>query len=61
MLSETFPTLFQDSLRSVELWPGGVGDTGRIHTDNWFTPLGNYPALNLSSTDEAAVVTADLL
>ena len=60
MLTKTLlPSVFKGSTRSLDPW-SGFDELGRIFADDWFTPVGNYPALNLAATDDEAVVTGDL-
>jgi HSP20 family protein len=60
MLTKTFlPSVFRGSTRNLDPW-SGFGELGRVLADDWFAPLANYPAINVSSTDDETVVTADL-
>ena len=60
MLTKTFlPGVFTGSTRNLNPW-SGFGELGRVFADDYFSPGGTYPALNVSSTEEEAVVVADL-
>ena len=60
MLTKTLlPSVFKSSAKTLDTW-SGFDELGRVFATDCFTSFGNYPALNLSSTDDEAVVTADL-
>ena len=60
MLTKTFlPSVFKGATRSLDPW-SGFGELGRVFADDWLTPIATNPPLNVSGTDEEAVVTIDL-
>lgn len=60
MLTKSFlPSVFRGSTRNLDPW-SGFGELGRVFADDWFAPVATYPAINVSSTDDETVVTADL-
>ncbi len=60
MLTKTLlPSVLKDSVKTLDTY-SGFDELGRVFATDCFTPFSNYPELNLSSTDDEAMVTADL-
>lgn len=61
MSTRTFlPTVFGTSLRTLSPREAFHREVGRLFNGNWYSASEEYPALNVKSNEDEAVVTAEL-